>query len=284
MCCKFSFFIFLAFSPFLAPSQSTETTPKPAKKLTIYGAWGYNRFAYGKSDIHFKNNGTATSADPAHGAYDFTVYKVKANDRPDFNQIASKWSDIINITIPQFSARLGVYLNNKKDEGWEINYDHAKYVVNDGQKVRIKGTILGEQVDKDTILQAPYFHFEHTDGANFWQLNYIKRWKFYTSKNGKTNLGFIVKPGLGVVIPRTDVTLFSNRLNNCWHIAGFIAGVESGVRAELFNHLCIEFTTKAAYADYLWVLVQYKDSGRANHRFATVGSILSIGYQFHHLR
>jgi len=284
MCCKISFFLFLAFSPFIVLCQQPESTPKPAKKLTFYAAWGYNRFMFNKSDIHFKNNGTANATDPTHGAYDFTVYKVKASDRPDFDQIASKWSDVVNFTIPQFSARLGVYLNNKNDEGWEINYDHAKYVVDDGQKVRIKGTILGEQVDKDTILQAPYFHFEHTDGANFWQLNYIKRWKFYTSRNGKTNIGFVFKPGAGVVIPRTDVTLFGSRLNNGWHVAGFIAGIETGVKAEILNHLCIEFTAKAAYADYLWVLVQYKNNGRANHRFATIGSILTIGYQLHYSR
>lgn len=265
---------------FYACSQTGEL-PKPAPKFTFYGTWGYNRWAFTKSTIRFKNDGKPGDPNPSNGAYDFKIYNATAHDSPDFDQIASKWSDIVNITIPQFSVRVGFFMNNRRDEGWEINYDHAKYVVDD-QMVRIKGTILGEQVDKDTMLQSPYFHFEHTDGANFWQINYIKRWKVYTGKEGKNSIGWILKPGAGVVVPRTDVTLFGNRLNNRWHVAGFIAGVETGIRGEFFNHLCVEFTGKAAYAYYLWSFVQYKGNGNASHRFGTVGAILSVGYQFHH--
>lgn len=260
----------------------TEEPKKPIRKYTFYGSWGYNRWAFTKSTIHFKNAGEAGYTDPTHGPYDFTIYNATAHDSPDFGQIASKWSDVVNLTIPQFSVRVGFYMNNKNDEGWEINYDHAKYVVDNAQTVHIKGTILGQQVDKDTLLRAPYFHFEHTDGANFWQLNYIKRWKLYSSTNGKNNIGFIFKPGAGIVIPRTDVAIFGDRLNNRWHVAGFIAGVETGIRAEFLNHIFLEFTGKAAYADYLWCFVHYKDNGNANHRFGTVGAILSLGYQFYH--
>jgi hypothetical protein len=258
----------------------TDSTAKPKRKLTFYATWGYNRWAFTKSTIHFKNNGTSGAEDPTHGPYDFTLYDCVAHDAPDFDQI----KDVANITIPQFSVRAGFYFNNKKDEGWEINYDHAKYVVDDGQRVRASGTILGHPAlaagKTDTMIAYPFFHFEHTDGANFWQANYIKRWKLLKSKNGNNSLGFIFKPGAGVVIPRTDVTIFGSRLNNRWKVAGFIAGVETGFRAELFKYLCIELTAKAAYADYLWCYIHYRDNGNANHRFGTVGAILSVGYQF----
>jgi len=257
----------------------TDSTAK-RRKLTFYGTWGYNRWAFTKSTIHFKNAGNPNYTDPAHGPYDFTLYDCVAHDSPDFNQI----KDVVNITIPQFSVRAGFYFNNDKDEGWEINYDHAKYVVDDGQRVKASGTILGHPAlapgKNDTMITLPYFHFEHTDGANFWQINYLKRWKFFKSKNGNNNIAWVFKPGGGVVIPRTDCTIFGNRLNNRWHLAGFIAGVETGLRMEFFKHLCIEFTGKAAYADYLWCFVQYKGNGNANHRFGTVGAILSMGYQF----
>ncbi len=265
---------------FYAFSQTAELQ-KPSRKLTFYGTWGYSRWAFTKSTIHFKNTGASGDPNPSNGTYDFKIYNSMAHDSPDFDQIASKWSDIVNITIPQFNVRIGFFMNNRQDEGWEINYDHAKYIVDD-QKVRIKGNILGEEVDKDTLLQSPNFHFEHTDGANFWQINYIKRWKLYTGKEGRNNIGWILKPGAGIVVPRTDVTLFGTRLNNCWRLAGFIAGVETGIRGEFFDHLCVEFTGKAAYANYLWCYVQYKGNGNANHRFGTVGAILSVGYQFHH--
>jgi hypothetical protein len=266
----------------LAPAlfSQSDSTSRKKKKFTFYGTWGYNRWAYTKSTIHFHNDGNPAYHDPAHSAYDFTLYNCVAHDSPDFNHIASSWSDVVNITIPQFSVRVGFYLNNKRDEGFEINYDHAKYVVDDGEKIHVKGTIMGEKVDKDSIMKLPFFHFEHTDGANFWMFNYIKRWKFFTSKNGKSNIGWMAKPGIGVVIPRTDCTIFGNRLNNRWHVAGFIGGFETGIRAQLFDHLCIELTGKAAYADYLWCYVQYRGNGNASHRFGTIGAILSMGYQF----
>lgn len=258
----------------LSFAQSDSISQK--RKWTFYGTWGYNRWAYTKSTIHFKNAGTPNYTDPSHGPYDFTVHDVTAHDSPDFNQIR----DVVNITVPQFSVRVGVYFNNNKDEGFEINYDHAKYVVDD-QKTHIDGSILGQSVNKDTVLMLPYFHFEHTDGANFWMFNYIKRWKFLTwGSDGSNSIGWMIKPGIGVVIPRTDATIFSNRLNNRWHIAGFIGGFETGLRATIFKHLCIELTGKAAYADYLWCYVQYRGNGNANHKFGTIGAILSVGYQF----
>lgn len=278
---RYLLLMILCGNSFFVSSQNETSVAAPAKKkLTFYASWGYSRWAFTKSTIHFKNKGEANYTDPTHGPYDFTLYNAVAHDSPDFNHIASSWSDLVNITIPQFNARIGFYFNNKRDEGWEINYDHAKYVVTDGQTVHVKGVILGEQVDKDTLLQRPNFHFEHTDGANFWQINYIKRWKLFTGKDGTTNIGWIFKPGAGVVIPRTDVQIFGSRLNNRWHLAGFIAGIETGFRAEVFRHLCIEWTAKAAYADYLWCVVHYIGHGQANHRFGTVGSILTVGYRF----
>ncbi|HXB40358.1 MAG TPA: hypothetical protein VNZ49_07430 [Bacteroidia bacterium] len=276
------FLLIAVFSAMPSFSQIDSVMGRKVRKFTFYGTWGYNRWAFTKSTIHFTNKGTPNDPNPTHQPYDFTLYDVSAQDSPDFDQIASKWSDVANFTIPQFSVRVGCYFNNKQDEGLEINYDHAKYVVTDGQQMHVKGTINGHSFDTLCVYPRNYFHFEHTDGANFWQLNYIKRWKIFKSKDGKSNIGWMFKPGAGVVIPRTDVTLFGNRLNNRWHLAGFIAGVETGLRAEFLNHFCLEFTAKAAYADYLWCYVQYRGNGNASHRFGTVGAILSLGYQFHH--
>jgi hypothetical protein len=273
-------FLFTLLICFSALAQN-DSLPQPKKrKLTWYGTWGYNREAYTKSTIHFKNNGSAGPNDPVHGAYDFTIHNVKAHDSPDFDHIAGSWSDVLNLTIPQFNFRIGCYFNNEKDMGIELSYDHAKYVVTDGQDLHFTGTVQGKPLKYDSIPSRQDFHFEHTDGANFWMLNFIKRWKLYTSTNKKHNIGFIVKPGAGVVIPRTDVTIFSTRLNNYWHIAGVIAGVETGFRAQFFNHLCIELTAKASYADYMQCLVQYAGNGTANHKFGTIAALLNVGYQF----
>ena len=261
------------------PTSSLPINPTKTKKKfsdgSMYLLWGYTRAMYSKSTIHFSDDSnTYYPATGQYHNYNFTIYDAKAHDKPDFKDI----KDVANITIPQFVIRLGYYFNNKKDFGVEINYDHTKYVVTDYQTVRIKGNFNGQAVDNDTILDPTNFlHFEHTDGANFWMFNFIKRWKLYEpSKN--FNLGFVVKPGAGFVYPRTDVTMLGTRLNNKWHIAGWIVGVESGIRAEFLKHGVFEFMAKGAYADYTNALVLGKGNGKANHHFFAGQLTATLGF------
>ena len=275
-----SLLICFTVSLFSQVETSTITPTKTKRKFkdgSLYGMWGYTRAAYSKSTIHFKDHSNKYYPETGqYHDYDFTIYDAKAHDKPDFEGI----KDVINVTIPQFVVRLGYYFNNKKDCGIEINYDHTKYVVNDYQKVRVKGNFNGNYVDQDTILDPQNFlHFEHTDGANFWMFNFIKRWKLYEpSKN--FNVGFVVKPGAGFVYPRTDVTMLGTRLNNNWHIAGWIVGLESGFRVEFLKHGVFEFVGKGAYADYTKCLVLGKGNGRANHHFFAAQLTMTLGVYF----
>ncbi len=265
----------------VSQAQISTNTIQPiaekSKKGSFYFLWGYTRCAYSKSNIHFvDHSNTFYPSTGRYHDYDFTIYGATAKDRPDFDQI----KDVINITIPQFVARIGYYFNNKKDFGVEINYDHAKYVVNNYQKVHIKGEFNGNYVDQDTILDPNnLLHFEHTDGANFWMFNFIKRWKLYEPCKS-FNLGYVVKPGAGFVYPRTDVTMLGTRLNNRWHMAGWIVGLESGFRVEFLKHGLFEFTGKGSFADYTNVLVLGKGNGKANHSFFTAQLSMTIGAKF----
>ena len=241
-------------------------------KKTFYGLWGYNREAYTTSTLHFVNKtGTAD-----YGPYDFKVHDVKAKDRPDFDQLY----DVVNITIPQFNFRIGMWLNNNNDEGFELSYDHTKYVVTNYQTARFTGMINGQAVDKDSILDPNFFHFEHTDGANFWMINYMRRNKIYHSKNKKLKVGYIFKPGLGVVIPRTDVVLFGQRLNNKFKVAGVCAAIETSLRVELYKHFILDFAVKGGWANYMNAFALGKGNGKVSHQFGFVEGILTFGYQF----
>jgi hypothetical protein len=268
------FFIVLSITSF---SQNDSLKAIPKKKGSFYFNWGYTRCSYSKSTIHFsdhsgkmRENNTGKPTD-----YDFTIYNATASDRPDFDKI----KDVINITVPQFIVHMGYYFNNKQDIGIEINYDHAKYVVTDWQRVHIKGEFNGDYVDKDTTLNPQNFlHFEHTDGANFWMVNFLKRWTLY-NPGKKFHLGWVAKVGPGIVYPRTDVTLFGERLNNRWHIAGWIVGVETGLRAEFLKHGVFEFTAKGTYADYMKCLVLGKGNGTAKHSFFCGQLSATIGFK-----
>lgn len=255
-------------------SQNDSIKIKTKKGGSVYLSAGFTRVWHGKSDIHFSDNSNKYhEATGKYNNYDFTVYGVTAHDRPDFDKIP----DVVNFTVPQFAYRLGYYFNNKSDVGVEINYDHTKYIADDYQRVRIKGHFNGQYVDKDTTLTPKDFlHFEHSDGANFLLFNFLKRFKFF-ERSDKVNVGWVTKAGLGMVIPRTDVTLFGERLNNDFHIAGWMAGVETGLRTEFLRHAFFEFVAKGNYADYVNVLVLGKGNGKANHHFFSYQLTAQLG-------
>jgi hypothetical protein len=236
--------------------------------------WGYNKDWHSKSDIHFKNtSGDYNPVTHSYDSYDFTLYDVKAKDLPGFKKIINR-----DISIPQYNYRLGYFFNDKHDLGIEINFDHTKYIMLGGQRVHLKGTIHEHYYDQDTLINPKFLAFEHTNGANFLMVNMVKRHHFLVSKNKKHWLSTIIKAGGGIVIPKTDVTLFGQRLDNRFHIAGCIFGMETGIRYDAFKHFFIEYTAKGTWADYTNVLVIGK--GKANHSFFTLQNILMLGFQF----
>lgn len=272
---KRALFSLLLGTLFFSLLSQENTAEVKRKKGSLYFSFGYTRAWFSKSTIHFSDHSnTYHDFTQRSNNYDFTIYNAKASDRPDFDHI----KDIKNISVPQYVYRIGYYFNNKKDLGIEINFDHTKYIVNDWQRVHIKGQFNGTPVDKDTTLNPVNFlHFEHSDGANFLMLNLVKRWKLVDLP--KFNVGWVVKPGAGMVIPRTDVTLFGERLNNRFHVAGWIVGVESGFRTEFLKHGFFEFVAKGSFADYMQVLVVGRGS-RAHHHFYTAQLTATLGFMF----
>lgn len=253
---------------------SAQSDSLKKKHKQWYFTWGYTRAMYTKSTIHFKDLSNRYH-DYTHqnNYYDFTIYDARAHDKSDFDKLY----DVINITIPQYVFRIGCSLNDKW--GLELNYDHTKYVVTDWQRVHIKGQISGVPIDKDTVLDPNNFlHFEHTDGANFWMINAVRKLQFYNSKN--VRLSWTLKPGAGIVFPRTDVTIFGERLNNNWHVAGWIVGFEHGLRVEFFKHGFFELVNKGVYADYMKCLVLGKGNGVAKHHFFAGQLTATLGLRF----
>ena len=110
-------------------------------------------------------------------------------------------------------------------------------------------------------------------------VNAVRKFKLYNpTKN--FNASWVLKPGAGVVFPRTDVTIFGERLNNNWKVAGWIVGVETGLRLEFLNNGIFEFVSKGSYADYVNVLVLGKGNGKANHHFWAGQLTATLGLRF----
>ncbi|MEO6901721.1 MAG: hypothetical protein ABI315_01040 [Bacteroidia bacterium] len=272
---KFTFlFIFLSINIHLLKSQEEAVKPEPKKKGSFYVGWGYNKDWFSKSDLHFKN--TSNEYNPItknNDYYNFTVYNAKAKDRTGFKDILHT-----DLTIPQYVYRIGYFFNKKYDLGIEINFDHVKYVVRDYQTLRVKGLIKNQIIDQDTLISPiDFLHFEHTNGANFMMLNFVKRQQFISSKKGNHHLSGIAKIGAGIVIPKTDVFLFGQEVDNRFHIAGYCMGFETGLRYDAFKYLYLEYTGKIAFANYTNVLVI--GAGKAHHTFWTLENILVLGLQ-----
>lgn len=236
---------------------------KIATKPFFYFSLGWHRIFYTNSTIHFKDHQTAN--------YDFKLIKAKGIDDNDLN-IGH------GIDAPQFSIRIGFFFKKNPDNGLELNFDHAKYILKQGQTVHLTGSIDNEFYDQDTLVSPDFIQYEHTDGANYYMLNFIKRKQLLESKNGKHELSLLVKPGAGIVRPRTESTVMGNHINQRYHISGYVAGIESGFQVILFKHILAEITVKGAYANYFDVLLYGK--GKASQHWCSFQYLFLIGYQF----
>ncbi|MFN0081939.1 MAG: hypothetical protein ACKVOM_05425 [Ferruginibacter sp.] len=237
----------------------------------MYLQWGYNTEWYTKSKIHFK----LSNAD------NFTLHKAKAHDKPDLEAVYKAPTDI---SIPQYNYRLGFYVNNAHTKAIELNFDHIKYVVTDGQKVRVTGRINGAQVNGDSILNDQRFlHLEHTDGGNLLHINYVQQ-KTLAMNKSKTRplVNLIWKVGAGINIPRTDFTYRGDRLNNAFHIAGYNLSGEAGARLYFSKRLFFEGTGKTGYVRYVNALANTTSAkgNRVTHGFGYFELIGLIGYDF----
>jgi hypothetical protein len=231
----------------------------------MYLQWGYNNEWYTKSNIHFNSVVNGVN-------HNFTIYKAKAHDRNDMDAIVK---NPVQVSIPQYNYRIGFYLNEKHTKAIEINYDHTKYIVYDNQVIRAKGNIGNDYFDKDTSFTSDQVHFEHTNGANFYQINYVQQYEL--KKNSKrTVLTALWKAGAGIVIPKTDITLSEYRIDNRFHVAGYCLGIEGGGRWYFSRKLFLEATGKTGFANYINSLGA--GNGRVNHSFGYFEFIGTLGY------
>ncbi|MEQ1554040.1 MAG: hypothetical protein ABL929_07675 [Ferruginibacter sp.] len=238
----------------------------------MYIQWGYNKEWYTKSNLHIRlSNGD-----------NFILKNVTAKDKPDYDAIYKK---PVEISIPQYNYRLGFYLNKKRTRAIELNFDHIKYVVTDGQTARVKGIINGVQVNADSVLNpATFLHFEHTDGGNLLHINYVDQ-KTVLQNNAKTRplVNLIWKLGAGINIPRTDFTYKGDRYNNNFHVSGYNVSAEAGARLYVFKKFFIEGTGKTGYVRYVNALANTTalKGNNASHGIGYFEFIGLLGYNIH---
>ena len=236
----------------------------------VFANWGYNRAQYTRSNIHFEGPG-----------YDFILHDVAAQDRPENFSFGGYFAPK-NIWIPQYNYRAGWFLSDRW--GLSIGLDHMKYVVGQYQTVRITGTISAERSvtyagssEHDVALTPDFLRYEHTDGLNLLSVDGDHYDRLWNSHNGKHALFLTEGAFIGPVIPRTDVRLFGEGINNRFNVAGYGAGAQAGFFAEFWDHLFLRVAAKAGYIELPNVLTTGEAGNSARQRFWFVQEYAVLG-------
>jgi len=259
----------------LVISQLCHAQEKLHKRLFsgMYLQWGYNGEVYSRSNVHF----TMSNGD------NFILHHARAHDRIDLDAV---YKETLQISIPQYSYRIGFYLNQKHSRSLELNFDHAKYILADDQTVHVTGTINGQHVDGDSVLiPQKFLHFEHTDGANWLHINYV--WLYTALKNAANTrplLRYLCKAGAGINIPRTDFIWKGERLNNDFHVAGYNISGEGGFRFYPGRRFFFEATGKTGYVKYVDALANTPTTkgNRVHHAFTYLEGIFTLGWDINY--
>jgi hypothetical protein len=233
------------------------------RKGEFYFSWGYNKEWYTRSNVMIDQPALGTS---------YTLHNVYSHDRPGWDEGLFS----MPISVPQYNYRLGYFFNRKKGWGFEINFDHTKHIIQDGQAIRVSGMMNGKKMDSSIhFSESNGFYYYLNNGANFLLFNIVKRWNSYENRKGSISLDVLAKAGIGPVIPHVQNSLFGQPNEPGFQIGGWNIGLEAGFRGTFFKHLYLEFTNKIDYASYSGLRV-YK--GTASQEFGTYELILSLGY------
>lgn len=245
--------------------KTTAAQTKKKRKAEIYFSWGYNTEWYTRSTVKINQPDLNNN---------YRFKNIKGHDHRGWDEgLFSK-----ALTIPQYNYRLGYFLNDKNNLGFEINFDHTKFIFEDGQQAKIKGTLNGRTVDSTVLFnEANGFYYYLNNGANFLLFNIVKRWNWYTDKSKHIKIDALGKAGIGPVIPHVQNSFFGEKNNPDFQFGGWNTGMEGAIRSTFFKYAYLELAGKLDYARYSGLKI-YK--GKAKHAFGTAEIILSLGFTF----
>jgi len=254
-------FLFMAMNAF----NRTEAQSKPSRKGEFYFSWGYNTEWYTKSNVKVNQ--------PELGN-DYMFHQIKGHDRKGWDEGLLHKA----ITIPQYNYRIGYFFNKLKGLGFELNFDHTKFIFTDGQQANVKGKLGGRKVDTSVLFtEANGFYYYLNNGANFFLFNFVKRWHAFESRDGNFKIDILGKAGIGPVVPHVQNSFFGQANDQHFQLGGWNIGVEGTIKATFFKYAFLEYCNKLDYARYFGLRI-YK--GTARHAFGTYEMILNLGVTF----
>lgn len=241
-------------------------------KGKFFVSWGGNRESYSKSDIHFKGDD-----------YDFTLYDVKAGDKPKGWHI-----DYVNparMTIPQTNFRLGYFISDHYSI--TLGVDHMKYVMAQNQAVDFTGNYpnagtYGETLPNDQVfLTKEFLTFEHTDGLNYVHTE-VSRFDdiskiFRINNTDKIQINITEGLGAGVLYPKTNTQLLGRERHDDFHISGYGLSAKAGINITFFKYFYIQGELKGGYINMPDIRTTKSPSDSASQHFMFFQRIIAVG-------
>ncbi len=251
---------------FITPLFTHAQTEQKTRRGEFYFSWGYNAEWYTNSNVKISQPSLNNN---------YTFQNVTGHDHHGWDEgLFTK-----ALTIPQYNYRIGYFFNDKNDLGVEINFDHTKFILTNGQQAHIKGTLNGRQVDSSvnfSNVPGGFFYYLN-NGANFLLFNIVKRWHWHTNKSGTVKFDAIGKAGIGPLVPHVENMFFGQRNTPHFQLGGWNTGVEGLVRSTFYKHVYLELCAKIDYARYSNLKIY---EGTARQAFGTAEVILNLGYTF----
>lgn len=239
------------------------------KKGKFYAFWGWNRSHYTNSNIHFKG------AD-----YDFTLHQAIAHDK--LSSVSyHNYLQLDRITIPQTNFRVGYFF--KDDMAISIGVDHMKYVVDQNQTMKVSGKVpdkFAERVQNNQIqMTEDFLQFEHTDGLNYINAEFEYYHNFY--KNGILKVNGLVGGGAGILLPKTNATLFGQERHDKFHLAGFGLNGKVGADVLLWDLFFLRCEGKEGYINMPSIRTSYDKKDKASQHFWFAEIDFLFGFAWH---
>ena len=257
-----------------AQNASTERyTTHNKGKFFFY--WGGNRAYYTNSDITFSGNN-----------YNFTIKDVEAVDKPKGWHI--DYINPLRMTIPQTNFHIG-YISDHYTISAGV--DHMKYVMKNGQTVKMNGYINGSNTshdgtynNTDKLLSEDFLTFEHTDGLNYVvvegaRIDDISR-LFGIRNTDILQVNLTEGIGFGALYPKTNTKLLNKERYDEFHIAGTGVNAKAGLHLTFFKYFLIVGELKGGYINMYDVRTTYDIADKSKHDFFFFETVLGIGGTF----
>jgi hypothetical protein len=242
----------------IAVTAQAQSGQVKSKSGVFYFALGSHVAAYTRSDIHLRSNDQS---------FDFVLEKVKGRDDKFLKSTGGAM---------QYDYQFGYYFK-KKNFGIEYNFDHVKYFAKHDQTVRTVGTVNGQDVDEELPITTYVQNFEHSNGANYMLLNFVKWKELVTSKDKKRILDLMYKAGGGIVFPKTNSTVMNKHRDDTYNVAGYVFALEGGLRYNLLKFFFVESSLKGAFANYSHILIA---DGTGKQHWISGQFLIMAGFQF----